>query len=132
MSQQFSQVMEFNRDVLQIKARRIGAIPAEEARLSLVQLAEEVDELKDAIESHDFIGQIDALIDLQYYTLGIFYKMGISPSKYTELFSIVHESNMQKMLGIKKERGDFGVADATKPANWVDPEVALGRVLSET
>ncbi len=56
-------------------------------------LLEEVGELKVA---QSVTAQVDALIDLMYFTFGAFVEMGIDPSAY---FEIVHRANMEKSVG---------------------------------
>jgi predicted HAD superfamily Cof-like phosphohydrolase len=64
-----------------------------ELRVSLLQ--EELDELKDAIESKDIVGVADALCDLQYVLSGAIHEFGLGP-KFKQLFEEVQRSNMSK------------------------------------
>lgn len=61
-------------------------------RLSLI--TEEVNELKEAIENHDFTETIDALADILYVVYGAGSSFGIDLDK---AFHLVHESNMSKV-----------------------------------
>ena len=67
-------------------------------RLSLIN--EEVSELRDAIETSDFIETIDALSDILYVTYGAFTAFGIDADK---AFRLVHESNMSKLCKTESE-----------------------------
>ena len=69
MSIQFNQVAEFNGELLGIKSRQLGEQPEQEVSLSITQLKEEIDEFEQAYKDKDFIAQIDAIIDLQYYLI---------------------------------------------------------------
>lgn len=59
-------------------------------------LAEELDELKEALEQGDLIETLDALIDLQYVLDGAFLSFGLQHVKETA-FNEVHRSNMSKL-----------------------------------
>lgn len=65
-----------------------------ELRINL--LAEELDELKDALEQGDMVETLDALIDLQYVLDGAFLSLGMAHLK-TPAFDEVHRSNMSKL-----------------------------------
>lgn len=67
-------------------------------RLDLIK--EEYKELKDAIESHDFIETVDALADILYVVYGAFTAIGIDADK---AFDLVHKSNMTKICNTEKE-----------------------------
>ncbi len=59
-------------------------------------LAEELDELKEALEQGDLVETLDALIDLQYVLDGAFLSFGLQGVKDTA-FNEVHRSNMSKL-----------------------------------
>lgn len=65
-----------------------------ELRLRL--LAEELDELKEAIEKGDFVGVADALGDLQYILSGTVLVFGLQ-NKFNEVFQEIQNSNMSKL-----------------------------------
>lgn len=67
-------------------------------RMSLV--TEEYNELKDAVETSDFVEIVDALSDLEYVCAGFFTALGIDNDK---AFQIVHESNMSKLCKTEEE-----------------------------
>jgi predicted HAD superfamily Cof-like phosphohydrolase len=131
MSKQFASVIDFNKNLLNVPQRDLGIQDLSEFQLSIAQMKEEIDEYEQAYKDQDFIAQVDALIDLQYFLFGVMYKVGLSPEKYAKVFDVVHEANMLKKAGVNKKRGDFGAVDASKPAAWVDPAVKIGAVLSE-
>lgn len=59
-------------------------------------LAEELEELKEALEQGDLVETLDALIDLQYVLDGAFLSFGMQSLK-TPAFDEVHRSNMSKL-----------------------------------
>lgn len=59
-------------------------------------LAEELDELKDALADADLVETLDALIDLQYVLDGAFLSFGLQDVKEAA-FDEVHRSNMSKL-----------------------------------
>lgn len=63
-------------------------------RISL--LAEELDELKEALAEGDLVETLDALIDLQYVLDGAFLSFGMQGLKEAA-FDEVHRSNMSKL-----------------------------------
>ncbi len=62
-------------------------------RVSL--LAEELDELRDAIAANDLVAVADALCDLQYVLSGAVLEFGLGHN-FNQLFSEVQRSNMSK------------------------------------
>lgn len=63
-------------------------------------IKEEVQELEDAIEAHDFTEIRDALSDIMYVVLGMSYRLGINADQD---YAIVHDSNMTKLCNSKEE-----------------------------
>jgi predicted HAD superfamily Cof-like phosphohydrolase len=62
-------------------------------RVSLLQ--EELDELKDAIETNDIVAAADAFSDIQYVLSGAILEFGLG-AKFADLFAEVQKSNMSK------------------------------------
>ena len=132
INRQFLQVAEFNRTVLGIPTRHLTFQDKDELELSLKQLREEIDEFNQAAKKRDFLAALDALIDLEYFLLGVLYKHGVDEELHENLFTAVHEANMLKKAGVKKERGKHGNAiDANKPEEWTDPTVLFARIIEE-
>jgi len=71
----------------------IPAINRCELRINL--LAEELDELKEAIADNDLVAVADALCDLQYVLSGAVLEFGLG-EKFKALFDEVQSSNMSK------------------------------------
>lgn len=87
-------------------------------------MAEEVIELA---AEENMVEQVDALIDLLYFTFGCFALMGIDPK---ELFDVVHQSNMGKLW----PSGEFKYNEkgkVVKPPTWERPEPQIHKILVE-
>jgi predicted HAD superfamily Cof-like phosphohydrolase len=119
-------VVEFNQKILKIKQRPIGKLSDAEFDISAQSLAEELVEFE---EAETVIDQIDALIDLQYFAIGIMYKLGMRADQINDCMLAVHEANMTKKKGVNKKRGNGKVADAVKPKGWVKPEDRIREIL---
>lgn len=59
-------------------------------------LAEEVEELKEALEQGDIVETLDALTDIQYVLDGAYLSFGLQDKKMPA-FNEVHRSNMSKL-----------------------------------
>ena len=125
----FAMVQHMNREIVKVPVREIGPIQdSKEVGYLIGCLREEIDEFEEAIDQ-DFIGQVDALIDLIYFAAGGLTRMGIDSSLSEQIFAAVHEANMTKKNGIKAERDIPHTLDAVKPANWVGPEERIIKLI---
>jgi Cof subfamily protein (haloacid dehalogenase superfamily) len=71
---------------------------------------------KKAMPTEDvLVGEVDALVDLLYFTYGSFVLMGVDPDK---LFSIVHQANMGKLWSDGEAHYDPETHKILKPKNW--------------
>jgi len=78
-------------------------IPAiERCNLRVSLLAEELNELKEAIAANDLVEVADALCDLQYVLSGAVLEFGLG-EKFVELFNEVQRSNMSKACSSLEE-----------------------------
>lgn len=125
------QVIDFNQKVLKIEQRELGALEQNEYEISVKCLKEELDEFAESYEVKDFIGSIDAMIDLMYFGIGVMYKMGMTEEMISKCFTAVHEANMEKKLGVNAKRAVDGAADAVKPEGWQSPEERIIDILDE-
>ena len=98
MSSNFEKVVDFNRQfgvpVFETPQPNITKTNPELTKLRLDLIKEEVQELEDAINTHDFTEIADALSDILYVVYGAGCSFGI-PLDTT--FDIVHRSNMSKL-----------------------------------
>lgn len=69
-------------------------------KLRLGLINEEVKELNEAVDNHDFVETIDALADILYVVYGAGASFGIDLDK---AFNIVHDSNMSKLCKTEDE-----------------------------
>lgn len=131
MDQFTRNIIDFNQRILGIMQRDPAMLNESEFNISCECLHEEINELKSAHVDGDFIGCIDALIDLRYFAVGVLYKLGLTVEQIEAMDQAVHEANMQKKLGKKAGRGDGIAADAVKPENWVSPEERIANILDD-
>lgn len=125
------EVVEFNRSILGIEPRSIGIMPSHEVTHLEKCLREEAKEFENSFYSGDLIGMIDSLIDSIYFGLGGLYKMGLTPEAAIEIFSAVHDANMNKKKGIVERRAVSGAVDAVKPDGWVPPEERISLIIDK-
>ncbi|MGH1403182.1 MAG: hypothetical protein ACRBDL_02970 [Alphaproteobacteria bacterium] len=92
-----------------------------ELRINL--LAEELDELKEALEQGDMVETLDALIDLQYVLDGAFLSFGMQTLKQ-EAFDEVHRSNMSKLGEDGKPIRRESDGKVLKGPNYFKPDMA--------
>ena len=121
-------VVEFNQEILKIEQRSLKPLSYEELSISKKCLAEELSEFDEAAFSSDIVGQVDALVDLMYFAIGVAYKLGLTPEQIHACCMAVHAANMDKKRGINAKRAT-GAADATKPEGWVGPEARIKEIL---
>ena len=72
----------------------------ETTKLRVALIEEELNELKDAVQKHDFVEVIDALADILYVTYGAGAAWGVDLQK---AFDLVHDSNMSKICSSVEE-----------------------------
>lgn len=122
-------VVDFNRNILGIEPRPLAPLNAAEHDITMKCLKEELDELQEATDACDIIGQVDAHVDAMYFHIGAMYKMGLTAEQIERCCMAVHNANMTKKRGINARRGDGSAADAVKPDGWVAPEELIGEIL---
>ncbi len=69
--------------------------PEQRCRLRVNLIAEELQELEDAIKDNDLVGIADALCDIQYVLSGAILEFGMA-DKFSDLFNEIQRSNMSK------------------------------------
>jgi len=101
-SNSLKKVAEFHK-TFKHPIKETPGIPARErANLRVSLLAEELQELKQAIEANDFVEIADALCDLQYVLSGAILEFGLG-DRFKDLFEEVHRSNMSKACKSQEE-----------------------------
>lgn len=93
-------------------------MPYEIGQVKCQHMEEELDEWTGAFHTRNLEGQLDALVDLVYVTLGTVCASGFQDI-FEEAFQRVHEKNMQKIKVVdpadSKRNTTF---DVRKPAGW--------------
>jgi len=116
-------VYEFNRDIRgEAQPIRPIQLTVEQHQARAVFMSEEVIEFAEATTPE---AELDALIDVIYFAIGGMYEMGLKDTQIVDAFSKVHNANMAKVAGKKAERESVQVTDATKPADWAEPDLAV-------
>lgn len=117
------QVQEFHETYgLPVESQpNISDAQTKELRINL--LAEELDELKEALENDDILETLDALIDLQYVLDGAFLSFGLQDVK-DAAFNEVHRSNMSKLGEDGKPIRREGDGKVMKGPNYFKPDIA--------
>ena len=98
-----------------------GAIDEVQYAMYRKLIAEEVDELHDAVEKNDRVEQLDALIDILVVTIGALHSMGADAEG---AWKEVLQTNLAKIdpgTGKVIKRDDGKVL---KPDGWKPPELA--------
>ena len=91
-------------------------------------LTEEIEEFAQAWEADEFVGQVDAILDLIYFAVGRLQQMGLTEVQTMTCFNAIHQANMTKRRGLQAKRGNVE-ADAVKPDDWVSPETRIRNIL---
>ena len=79
-------------------------------------LAEELEEIRTALEAGELPDLVDGIVDLIYVALGLANAVGVA---LAPVFAAVHAANMKKVTGLKRADGK-----ALKPEGWEPPDIA--------
>ncbi len=74
------------------------------------------------------VDQVDALIDVLYFTYGSFSLLGVDPEP---LMAIVHQANMGKLFPDGQPHYDPVTNKVLKPANWEKEFAPEGKIKAE-
>lgn len=97
-----NQVADFHR-TFQHPILPTPQVPSEDrCKLRVSLIAEELEELQDAIKDKDIVEIADALCDIQYVLSGAILEFGLG-DKFRELFEEVQRSNMSKACENEEE-----------------------------
>lgn len=119
-------VFKFNRMISAGKSETPGQIGPSTKEWLTKALEEELQEFREADTPEDLV---DALIDLIIFACGGLYRAGLTPDQAKACFTAVLDANDAKKAGVKQNRAVAGVADAVKPAGWVDPKNTIAFLL---
>lgn len=122
----FEKVKAFQR-AFNLPVLKRPTIPADRVELRMSLIAEEMVELREAIEAGDVVAVADALGDLAYVTYGMAAECGID---LDACFAEIHRSNMSKLGADGKPiindgvmRPDLPVGKVLKPSGWTAPDL---------
>lgn len=121
-------IFEFNEQIIGINDVELNPLSQEQIHWTYKALSEEVAEFMTAADQEDIVGMVDAMLDLTYFAIGTLKKLGLTREQAVGCFHAVHTANMTKKRGGKATRGNFE-EDATKPAGFVSPEMAMAQLL---
>lgn len=106
-----------------LPVRDVPDITDEKTNLLRINLlAEEVDELKEALEQRDIIEVLDALTDIQYVLDGAYLSFGLQDLK-EPAFDEVHSSNMSKLGEDGKPIRRESDGKVMKGPNYLPPDL---------
>ncbi|NLM66228.1 MAG: HAD family hydrolase [Enterococcus sp.] len=74
------------------------------------------------------VDEVDALVDLLYFTYGSFSLMGVDPEP---MMQIVHEANMGKLFPDGRPHYDPLTNKVLKPANWANDFAPEAKIKAE-
>lgn len=119
-------VFKFNHMIGAGKSETPGQIDFLTKEWLIRALEEELQEFREANTPED---SVDALIDLIIFACGGLYRAGLTHDQAKACFTAVLDANDAKKAGVKQNRAVAGVADAVKPAGWVDPKNSIALLL---
>lgn len=122
MKEQLDALVEFHRVFgAHIEEAPTADLPDQVVALRVSLIQEELNEYREAAESHDLVAVADALSDLMYVVLGTYVSHGLQDLAEA-LFAEVHRSNMSKLdeSGRVIHRADGKVL---KSARWSPPDL---------
>ncbi len=122
-------VKEFNNEIIGMPTVKVAhCLPPDRVNWFGKVICEELDEFKEAYQSKDNVGMLDALIDMTYFILGRVQECGFTEAQWDKCFAAVHEANMTKRKGNKGRGSDI---DAVKDSDWVGPEARIKEILAD-
>ena len=104
----------------------VDSFNQEQFKLYLGLIEEEYKELKEAINNHDQLETLDALIDILVVTVGAIHSAGYDAEGAWKEVMATNFAKIDKDTGKVRKRDDGKVL---KPIGWVPPE--LGQYLSK-
>lgn len=112
----FGDVLEFHKAFNHPCPQTITPMNRDRLAIRVGFMLEEISELLAADDQTD---QVDALIDLLWFTFGTFVEMGVDPGP---LWDIVKEANMSKLFPDGKPHYRESDGKIIKPDGWTSPE----------
>jgi len=125
INQEFQKVKEFHLAFGHPTSETPVQMESKDVRIRSMFMMEEILEFTMA---EDIYEQADAMIDLLYFTLGTLVEMGLPPE---DLFTIVHNANMNKIWSDGQVRVDPKTRKVIKPPEWEDPYNKLQKAIDK-
>lgn len=136
-------IFAFNHDLLKVATKDVPNLEPNHAAFCVKAIREEARELEQLFEdanseehpaaaSWRTAHAVDACIDAAYFAIGGLARAGLTVEQAIACFKAVDSANKTKKLGVVAQRGDMGVPDATKPADFVPPEKQIHSILFGT
>ena len=99
----------------------VDSFNADQFNMYLTLIEEEADELSAAIEKHDQVETLDALIDILVVTIGAMHSMGADAEGAWKEVMATNFNKIDRQSGRVRKREDGKVL---KPVGWVAPNLA--------
>lgn len=120
-------IFDFNEQVVKVADTQINPLDKKRFDWTIKFCEEELEEFGEAYDNQDVVKMVDGICDLIYGAMGTLRKMGLTRQQAYDSFMAIHAANMTKVKGEVANRG--GDEDATKPADFVPPDQAIGHIL---
>jgi len=139
------EIFQFNHELLKVETKTVPMLNVQHAKFTVKALREEARELEQEFlqeggavipiesgsdaERWQTVKAVDAALDAAYFAIGALARAGLTVKQAQACFAAVDTANKTKKRGVAASRGDMGVADAIKPADFVPPEQAIYDIL---
>ena len=98
----------------------VDSFNADQFNMYLTLIEEEADELSAAIEKHDQVETLDALIDILVVTIGAMHSMGADAEGAWKEVMATNFNKIDRQLGKVRRRDDGKIL---KPEGWEPPKL---------
>ena len=124
----FDAIYDFNEQVIGLPVEiELNSLTEKQFDWTIKFCQEELAEFDAAYHDQDLIKMVDGILDLVYGAMGTLKKMGVTREQAYQCMMAIHAANMTKKRGAVAHRGSD--EDAMKPAEFVPPDEAIGRIL---
>ena len=116
-----SNVFEDQRRFMVACDQTVGIVNADQYKMYLSLIAEEVKELQEAVDANDRVEELDALIDILVVTIGAIHSMGADGRGAWREVMRTNFAKIDPDTGKVRKREDGKVL---KPEGWKAPDLA--------
>ena len=106
---------------MQACSQTVGIANADQYKMYLSLIAEEVKELQEAVDANDRVEELDALIDILVVTIGAIHSIGANAEGAWNEVMATNFAKIDPETGLVRKREDGKVL---KPEGWKAPELA--------